>query len=48
MKENEDEHGIMNELDDSYSSVNLQFDANDIDRAHRIGLPLLIKTRARQ
>ena len=39
VKENEDEDGIMNELNDSYSSVNLQFDANDIDRAHRIGLP---------
>ena len=37
VKENEDEDGVMNELEDCYSSVNLQFDANDIDRAHRIG-----------
>ena len=37
VKENED--GVMNVLEDYYSSVNLQFDANDIDRAHRIGLP---------
>ena len=39
VEENEDEDGIMNVLEDSYSSVNLQFDANDIDRAHLIGLP---------
>ena len=39
LKENEDEDGIMNVLEDCYSSVNLQFDANHIDRAHRIGLP---------
>ena len=26
-------------LEDGYSSVNLQFDVNDIDHAHRIGLP---------
>ena len=38
VKENEDEDGIMNVLEDCYSSVNMQFDANDIDRAHRIGL----------
>ena len=38
VKENEDEDGAMNVLEDCYSSVNLQFDANDIDRAHRIGL----------
>ena len=39
VKENEDEDGIMNVLEDCYSSVNLQFDANDIDRAHHIGIP---------
>ena len=39
VKENEDEDGIMNGLEDRYSSVNLQFDANDIDPAHRIRLP---------
>ena len=39
VKENEDEDGIMNVLEDCYSSVNLQFDGNDIDRAHRIGFP---------
>ena len=38
VKENEDEDGIMNVLEDCYSSVNLQFDANDIDHAHRLGL----------
>ena len=37
VKENED--GVMNVLEDYYSRVNLQFDTNDIDRAHRIGLP---------
>ena len=31
VNENEDEDGIMNVLEDCYSSVNLQFDANDID-----------------
>ena len=41
VKENEDEDGIMNVLEDCYSSVNLQFDANDIDQAHRIGLPYI-------
>ena len=39
VKKNEDEDGIMNVLEDCYSSVNMQFDANDIDRAHRTGLP---------
>ena len=29
----------MNVREDYYSSVNLQFDTNDIDRAHHIGLP---------
>ena len=43
VKENEDEDGIMNVLEDCYSSVNLQFDANDIDQAHRIGLPYIDK-----
>ena len=38
VKENEDEDGIMNVLEDCYSSVNLQFDANDIDHAHCLGL----------
>ena len=38
VKENEDEDGNMNVLEDCYSSVNLQFEANDIDRVHRIGL----------
>ena len=38
-KENEDEDGVMNLLKDCYSRVNLQFHANDTDRAHRIGLP---------
>ena len=37
VKENEDEDGVMNVLEDCYSSVNLSFDANGIDRAHRIG-----------
>ena len=37
-KENEDEDGTINVLEDCYSSLNLQFDANDIDHAHRIGL----------
>ena len=44
MKENEDEDGIMNVLEDCYSSVNLQLDANDIDRAYRIGLPYTDKS----
>ena len=39
VKENEDEDGIMNVLEDCYSSVNLQFDANYIDHAQCIGLP---------
>ena len=39
VNENEDEDGIMNVLEDCYSSVNLQFYANDIDLAHRIELP---------
>ena len=38
VKENEDEDGIVNVLEDCYSSVNFQFDVNNIDRAHRIGL----------
>ena len=38
VKENEGEDAVMNVLEDCYSSVILQFDANDIDRAHRIGL----------
>ena len=38
VKENEDDDGIINVLEDCYSSVNLQFDANDIDHAHCIGL----------
>ena len=44
VKENEDEEGIMNVREACYSSVNLQFHANDIDRAHLI----LIKTRERK
>ena len=39
VNENEDEDGIMNVLEDCYSSVNLQFYVNDIDLAHRIELP---------
>ena len=39
VKENEDEDSIMNVLEDCYSNVNFQFDANDIDRAHCVGLP---------
>ena len=42
VKENEDEDGIMN------SSVNLQFDANDTDRAHRIGLPYTDKNSGKK
>ena len=45
---NEDEDGIMNVLEDCYSSVNLQFDANDIDRAHRIGLPYTDKNSGKK
>ena len=48
VKENEDEDGVMNMLEDCYCSVNLQFDATDIDRAHRIGLPYTNKTRTRK
>ena len=48
VKENEDEDGIMNVLEDCYSSVNLQFDANDIDRAHRIGLPYTDKNSGKK
>ena len=48
VKEIEDEDGIMNVLEDCYSSVNLQFDANDIDRAHRIGLPYTDENSARK
>ena len=48
MKENEDEDGIMNVLEDCYSSVNLHFDANDNDRAHRIGLPYTDKNSGKK
>ena len=48
VKENEDEDGIMNGLEDCYSSVNLQFDANDIDPAHRIGLPYTDKNSGKK
>ena len=48
VKEIEDEDGIMNVLEDCYSSVNLQLDANDIDRAHRIGLPYTDENSARK
>ena len=47
-KENENEDGVMSVLEDCYSSLKLQFDANDIDRAHRIGYLILTKTRARK
>ena len=48
VKENEDEDGIMNVLEDCYSSVHLQFDANDIDRAHRTGLPYTDKNSGKK
>ena len=48
VKENEDEEGIMNVREDCYSSVNLQFDANDIDRAHHIGLPYTDKNSGKK
>ena len=48
IKENEDGDGIMNVLEYCYSSVNLQFDANDIDRAHRIGLPYTDKNSGKK
>ena len=48
VKENEDEDGVMNVLEDCYSSVNLQFDANDIDRAHHIGLPYTDKNSGKK
>ena len=48
VKENEDEDGVMNVLEDCYSSVNLQFDANDVDRAHRIGLPYTDKNSSKK
>ena len=48
VKENEDEDGVMNVLEDCYSSVNLQSDANDIDRAHRIGLPYTDKNSGKK
>ena len=48
VKENEDEDGIMNVLEDCYSSVNLQFDVKDIDRAHRIGLPYTDKNSGKK
>ena len=48
VKENEDEDGVMNVLEDCYSSVNLSFDANDIDRAHRIGIPYTNKNSGKK
>ena len=48
MNKNEDDDGIMNVLEDCYSSVNLQFDANNIDRAHRIGLPYTDKNSGKK
>ena len=39
VKENEGGNGIMNVLEDCYSSLNLQFDANGLDHDGRIGLP---------
>ena len=48
MKENEDEDGIKNVLEDCYSSTNLQFDENDIDCAHRIGLPYTDKNSGKK
>ena len=48
VKENEDKDRIMNVLEDCYSSVNLQFDANDIDSAHRIGLPYTDKNSGKK
>ena len=48
IKENEDEDGFMNVMEDSYSSVNLQFDANYIDRAQRIGLPYTDKNSGKK
>ena len=48
VKENEDEDGVMNVLEDCYFSVNLQFHANDIDRAHRIGLPYTDKNSGKK
>ena len=48
VKENEDEEGIMNVREACYSSVNLQFHANDIDRAHRIGLPYIDKNSGKK
>ena len=48
VKENEDEDGVMNVLEDCYSSVNLQFDAIDIDHAHRIGLPYTDKNSGKK
>ena len=48
VKENEVVDGVMNVLEDCYSSVNFQFDANDIDRAHRIGLPYTDKNSGKK
>ena len=48
VKENEDEDGIMKLLKDCYSSANLQFDANDIDHARRIGLPYTDKNSGKK
>ena len=38
VKEKESEDDVMNTLEKCYSSLNVPFDTNDIDRAHRIGL----------
>ena len=38
VKEKESEDDVMNTLEKCYSSLNLPFDPNDTDRAHRIGL----------
>ena len=48
VKENEGRNGIMNVLEDCYSSVNLQFDANDIDHARLIGLPYTDKNSGKK
>ena len=48
LKENENEDGVMNVLEDCYSSANLDFDANHIDDAHRIGLPYTNKNSGKK
>ena len=48
VKENKDEDGIMNVLEDFYSSVNLQFDANILTVLNVLHYLILIKTRARK